>query len=105
MSDIALQTSGLGVKYGNFHALAEVDLQIRRNSVHSIIGPNGAGKTTLFHALTGRVRASSGRIELDGRDITGTSDDDRAEARQRWRHYADRGYAIQRHDLAAQAPA
>ena len=66
MSDIALQTSGLGVKYGNFHALADVDLKIRRNSVHSIIGPNGAGKTTLFHALTGRVRASSGRIELDG---------------------------------------
>ena len=77
MSDIALQTSGLGVKYGNFHALADVDLKIRRNSVHSIIGPNGAGKTTLFHALTGRVRASSGRIELDGHDITGTSDDDR----------------------------
>lgn len=38
-------------------------------------------------------------------ELVGTSDDDRAEARQRWRHYADRGYAIQRHDLAAQAPA
>ena len=36
-----------------------------------------AGEATLFHALTGRVQASSGRIELDGRDITGTSDDDR----------------------------
>ncbi|MBP6679491.1 MAG: ATP-binding cassette domain-containing protein, partial [Paracoccus sp.] len=77
MSDIALETRGLSVKYGSFHALTEIDLQIRRNSVHSIIGPNGAGKTTLFHALTGRVRASSGRIDLDGRDITGTTDDDR----------------------------
>lgn len=77
MSDIALETKGLSVKYGSFHALAEIDLQIRRNSVHSIIGPNGAGKTTLFHALTGRVRASSGRIELEGHDITGTTDDDR----------------------------
>jgi branched-chain amino acid transport system ATP-binding protein len=77
MSDIALQTRGLGVKYGTFHALAEVDLDIRRNSVHSIIGPNGAGKTTLFHALTGRVPASSGRVVLEGRDITQASDDDR----------------------------
>ena len=77
MTDIALQTRGLGVKYGSFNALADVDLAIRRNSVHSIIGPNGAGKTTLFHALTGRVRASAGRIELDGQDITTTSDDDR----------------------------
>ena len=70
MSDIALQTRGLGVKYGTFHALSEVDLDIRRNSVHSIIGPNGAGKTTLFHALTGRVPASSGRVVLEGRDPT-----------------------------------
>lgn len=77
MSDIALETKGLSVKYGSFHALTKIDLQIRRNSVHSIIGPNGAGKTTLFHALTGRVRASSGRIELEGQDITGTTDDDR----------------------------
>lgn len=77
MTDLALKTQGLGVKYGSFTALADVDLAIRRNSVHSIIGPNGAGKTTLFHALTGRVRASSGQIELDGRDITQTSDDDR----------------------------
>lgn len=44
MTDIALQTRGLGVKYGNFHALAEVDLQIRRNSVHSIIGRTGRAR-------------------------------------------------------------
>jgi branched-chain amino acid transport system ATP-binding protein len=77
MSDLALETRGIGVKYGKFVALADVDLAIRRNSVHSIIGPNGAGKTTLFHALTGRVRASGGRIALDGQDITDTGDDDR----------------------------
>lgn len=75
--EIALETKGLGVTYGKFVALADVDLTIFRNSVHSIIGPNGAGKTTLFHALTGRVRASSGSISLHGQDITNTSDDDR----------------------------
>lgn len=77
MSDIALETRGLGVKYGNFAALSDVDLQVRRNTVHSIIGPNGAGKTTMFHALTGTVRASSGQILLDGRDVTTTTADDR----------------------------
>ena len=77
MSDIALQTHGLGVRYGTFDALSDVDLSVKRNSVHSIIGPNGAGKTTMFHALTGTVAASSGRIELEGRDVTRASDDDR----------------------------
>ncbi len=72
-----LATEGLGVSYGRFQALAEVSLAIRPNTVHSIIGPNGAGKTTLFHALTGRVRASAGRIRFDGADITATSDDQR----------------------------
>ncbi|QCO55989.1 ABC transporter ATP-binding protein [Pseudorhodobacter turbinis] len=73
----ALVTSGLGVTYNKFVALADVDLNIRENSVHSIIGPNGAGKTTLFHALTGRVRPSSGKITLGGRDITNLSDNER----------------------------
>ena len=72
-----LETEGLGVRYGNFVALQDVTLCIRENSVHSIIGPNGAGKTTLFHALTGRIPLSAGRIGLMGRDITGTSDDER----------------------------
>ncbi|MGH6762667.1 MAG: ABC transporter ATP-binding protein [Phyllobacterium sp.] len=75
--EIALATKGLGISYGKFVALADVDLKIATNSVHSIIGPNGAGKTTLFHALTGRVRASSGTIALHGQDITATSADDR----------------------------
>ncbi|MGH1571981.1 ABC transporter ATP-binding protein [Methylobacterium sp. P31] len=73
----ALATEGLGVRYGSFIALKDVTLQVRENSVHAIIGPNGAGKTTLFHALTGRIRAATGRISLSGRDITRTRDDDR----------------------------
>lgn len=74
---IALTTRGLGITYGKFVALADVDLDIRRNSVHSIIGPNGAGKTTMFHALTGRVLPSSGSITLNGVDITRMRDDER----------------------------
>ena len=85
---VALTTRGLGVIYGKFVALAEVDLDIRRNSVHSIIGPNGAGKTTLFHALTGRVMPSSGTITLNGVDITRSRDD------QRVRHGIARSFQV-----------
>ena len=72
-----LAAEKLGVRYGSFLALSDVTLSIKPNTIHSVIGPNGAGKTTLFHALTGRVRASGGRITLDGRDITHVSDDKR----------------------------
>jgi branched-chain amino acid transport system ATP-binding protein len=76
-ADPLLSTEALGVRYGSFVALKDVTLRVRANSVHAIIGPNGAGKTTLFHALTGRVRAATGRITLAGRDITRVPDDDR----------------------------
>ncbi|WP_336490230.1 ABC transporter ATP-binding protein [Methylobacterium nigriterrae] len=75
--DAILSADGLGVRYGSFVALKDVTLRVRENSVHAIIGPNGAGKTTLFHALTGRIRAATGRIALAGRDITRVPDDDR----------------------------
>ena len=77
MSAPILATDALGVRYGSFVALQDVTLRIAENSVHSIIGPNGAGKTTLFHALTGRIAPSAGRITLAGRDITRTADHER----------------------------
>jgi len=77
MSDALLSTDKLGVRYGSYVALSDVTLAIRPNTVHSIIGPNGAGKTTLFHALTGRVRTSAGRIVFGGEEITRLSDDKR----------------------------
>jgi branched-chain amino acid transport system ATP-binding protein len=77
MSQALLSTEYLDVRYGSYLAVSGVRLAIRPNSIHSIIGPNGAGKTTLFHALTGRVRASAGRIVFGGEDITKLSDDRR----------------------------
>jgi len=44
-----------------------------------LLGPNGAGKTTLFNALIGFIKVDSGRIELDGEDITGLPPHRRAE--------------------------
>jgi branched-chain amino acid transport system ATP-binding protein len=71
MSDrVVLRASRVGMRYGQFTALAGVDLEVRERTIHSVIGPNGAGKTTLFHCLTGNRVATSGSVEFEGRDVT-----------------------------------
>ncbi len=67
-----LQTENLTKAFGALTAVNGVTLSIEAGSLHSIIGPNGAGKTTLFNLLTGTFVPTSGRILLDGKDITGT---------------------------------
>jgi branched-chain amino acid transport system ATP-binding protein len=67
-----LQTETLSKSFGALAAVKDVSLAIEAGSLHSIIGPNGAGKTTLFNLLTGTFAPTSGRIFLDGKDITGT---------------------------------
>jgi branched-chain amino acid transport system ATP-binding protein len=67
-----LETESLTKSFGALTAVSDVSLSIKAGTLHSIIGPNGAGKTTLFNLLTGSFPPTSGRILLDGRDITGT---------------------------------
>ena len=67
-----LETKSLSKSFGALTAVKDVSLAIVAGSLHSIIGPNGAGKTTLFNLLTGTFAPTSGRIFLDGKDITGT---------------------------------
>ncbi|MCG5472023.1 ABC transporter ATP-binding protein [Micromonospora sp. LAH09] len=66
-----LSARGLTRDFRGFRAVDDVDLDVAPESVHALVGPNGAGKTTLFNLLTGFLRPSAGRIELDGRDVTG----------------------------------
>jgi ABC-2 type transport system ATP-binding protein len=52
-----------------FHALKNIDLDIRRGEIFALLGPNGAGKTTLISIICGIVRASAGSVRVDGHDI------------------------------------
>ena len=61
----------MGKRFGGVEALAGIDLSVQRGHIHSVIGPNGAGKTTLFNLASCLLPPSSGRIVLDGQDITG----------------------------------
>lgn len=65
-----LRIQDLGVRFGGHRAVDGVTCHFRQGEVTAIVGPNGAGKTTLFNLISGQVRASTGRIELLGEDIT-----------------------------------
>jgi branched-chain amino acid transport system ATP-binding protein len=57
--------------FGGIRAVADCSLSVERGQILGLIGPNGAGKTTLFNMLAGFMAPDSGRIELDGEDVTG----------------------------------
>ena len=71
--EVILETQGLSKEFMGFAAVQDVNLSIRRGSVHALIGPNGAGKTTVFNLLTGFLRPTAGTIRFEGVDITGES--------------------------------
>jgi lipopolysaccharide export system ATP-binding protein len=56
--------------YKTRRVVEDVNMMVRRGEVVGLLGPNGAGKTTLFYMITGLIRPDSGRIELDGHDVT-----------------------------------
>jgi branched-chain amino acid transport system ATP-binding protein len=70
MSDVVLSAQGLVKKFGGITATNDVTLDVRRGARHALIGPNGAGKTTLVNLLTGVLEPTSGRIVLEGEDIS-----------------------------------
>ncbi len=70
--DTILATQGLTKEFKGFVAVNNVDLAVRRGTIHALIGPNGAGKTTCFNLLTHFLTPTRGRILFNGRDITGS---------------------------------
>ena len=68
--EFILETRGLTKEFAGFFAVRDVDLRVRRGSIHALIGPNGAGKTTCFNLLTKFLKPSAGQIHYKGKDIT-----------------------------------
>lgn len=67
-----LQVEGITKRFGGLVAVNAVGFGLAAGEVLSVVGPNGAGKTTLFNLITGVLRPDSGRVLLDGQDVTGT---------------------------------
>jgi ABC-type branched-subunit amino acid transport system ATPase component len=67
----ALTIQGLTAGYGGPPIVSGVDMQVGYGKVVAVVGPNGAGKSTLLKAVLGVARVHEGRVELNGRDVTG----------------------------------
>jgi branched-chain amino acid transport system ATP-binding protein len=68
---VILQIDRLCIAFGNIKALDAATLHVERGEILSIIGANGAGKTTLLRAVAGLLRPQSGRVEFEGKTVTG----------------------------------
>jgi branched-chain amino acid transport system ATP-binding protein len=79
MNPPLLQLNEVGIHFGALKAVDGITLQIAAGERVAILGPNGAGKTTLFNAITGMERVSCGAILLDGKDITRSTPNRRAQ--------------------------
>jgi branched-chain amino acid transport system permease protein len=64
------------MQFGGLRALNDVQLRVRRGTVHGLIGPNGSGKSTMMNVLTGIYVPTSGRIEFAGRGVNGRTPSD-----------------------------
>ena len=67
-----LDVQNLGISFGGLRAVNNFSINIGKE-LYGLIGPNGAGKTTIFNLLTGVYKPDSGKIILDGNDLTGKS--------------------------------
>lgn len=85
-----LVVKDLSRNFGSLAAVSELSFEVRRGEILGVMGPNGAGKTTVFNLLTGALKADTGSIVLDGRDIT------RLSAAKRCRAGIGRTYQIPR---------
>ena len=80
MCQYVIELTGLTKKYGDFTAVNDLNLQIRKGEIFGLLGPNGAGKSTLLHAIMGNpaYEITEGHVYFEGEDITELSTDKRA---------------------------
>ncbi len=70
-----LELQSVSKNFGELQALCDIDLHLGRGTVSGLIGPNGSGKTTLVNIITGIYAPDSGRVLLDGKDVSRASAD------------------------------
>jgi ABC-type branched-subunit amino acid transport system ATPase component/ABC-type branched-subunit amino acid transport system permease subunit len=75
-SDEVLQARGVLMQFGGLKALNNVDLTIRRGTIHGLIGPNGSGKSTMMNVLTGIYVPTAGALTFAGRSLVGRTSSD-----------------------------
>jgi len=68
---LAVRMTGVNKWFGPVRANRDASLEVRTASIHALVGENGAGKSTLMRILGGLLRPDSGKVEVDGRDVTG----------------------------------
>ena len=66
-----LKIDNVTMKFGGVTAIDDLSFEVEKGTIYGLIGPNGAGKTTIFNIITGNLKPTSGRVYLDGKDITG----------------------------------
>lgn len=74
-----LQAKGILMQFGGLKALNEVDLTIKKGTVHGLIGPNGSGKSTMMNVLTGIYKPTQGSVQFQGKELSGLSPSDIAQ--------------------------
>jgi len=70
-TNFILAAEGLTVSFDGFKAVDDLNIYIEKGEVRAVIGPNGAGKTTVLDLISGRTRASSGRVTFKDHDLIG----------------------------------
>jgi branched-chain amino acid transport system permease protein len=70
MGRLLLAATGVTVRFGGLTAVDDMSVDVHAGQIVGLMGPNGAGKTTLFNTLSGHQVVTSGRIAMDGREVT-----------------------------------
>ena len=70
---MALRAIGVSKRFGEVRANRDASLTVKRGEIHALVGENGAGKSTLMRILAGMYPPDGGRVEVNGKDVTGWS--------------------------------
>jgi len=68
-----LTVNNITVSYEGYKIIEDISIELNKGEIVSILGVSGVGKTTLFNTISGLIKPDTGTIELDGKDITGTT--------------------------------